>query len=119
MKHLVDGFELSLPRARSWKAERRQYGRRIDEVPLTWTTGRRGGAGDKVFQEVWYKDRAELERRAADPRPFVVLLATTDDRTILPHAPKAFVGLFEVAATGKILSCLSLETEVRRRVRAF
>jgi hypothetical protein len=119
MKHVVDGFELDLPATRSWKAERRQYGRRIDEVPLTWTNGRRDGGGEKVFQEVWFKDRAELERRAADPRPFVVLLATTEDRSVLPHAPKDFVGLFEVAATGRILSGISLETEVRRRVRAY
>jgi hypothetical protein len=119
MKHSIDGFELNFPRGRSWTAERRQYGRHIDEVPLTWTTGSRDGKDAKVLQEVWFKDRAELERRAADPRPFVVLLATTEDTSVLPHAPKDFVGLFEVAATGKILSGISLETEVRRRVRAF
>ena len=117
MKHSVDGFELNYA-ARSWKAERRQYGRRIDDVPLTWTKGRRKGDG-KVFQEVWFVNRTELERRAADPRPFVVALATTEDLSVLPYAPKTFVGLYEVAATGKILSGISLETEVRRWVGAF
>src|SRR5437763_1666479 len=88
MKHSVDGFELNYSGARSWKAERRQYGRHIDEVPLTWTTGRRSAEGSKVFQEVWFKDPAELERRAADPRPFVVALATTEELSVLPYAPK-------------------------------
>jgi len=119
MKHSIDGFELNLSSAKSWKAERRQYGRRIDDVPMTWTNGRRNGSDNKVFQQVWFKDRAELERRAADPRPFVVLLATSTDNSVLPYAPKDFVGLFEVATTGRILSGMSLETEVRRRVRAY
>jgi hypothetical protein len=119
MKRSVDGFELNFSGARSWKAERRQYGRRIDEVPLTWTSGRRSAEGDRVLQEVWFKDRAELERRVGDPRPFVVAVATTDELSVLPYAPKDFVGLFEVQPTGKILSGISLETEVRRRVRAY
>ena len=115
----IDGFNLKFTSKRCWKAERRQYGRLLDVIPVTWTKGRRTDGQERVLQEVWYSDRAELERRAADPRPFIVALAKADDTSVLPHESREFVGLFEVVPTGNILSGLSLETEVRRRVRAF
>ena len=118
MKRKVDGYDLKCPATRSWKVERSQYGRRIDEIPVTWTTGQQARDG-KLFQEVWFPDREELERRAADPRPFVVALAKAGRESLLPPQSQDFVGLYEVVATGALLSGISLQTEVRRRVRAF
>jgi len=59
-----------------------------------------------------------LEARANDPSPFVVALALAHDYAVQTLAFKHFVGIFEVAATGKILSEISIETEIRRRVQA-
>lgn len=117
MTHLVDGFDLKFTGRRSWKAERRQRGRLVDVVPVTWTKGRRVEEG-RIFQEVWYQDRSEMAARASDPSPFVVALAIAHDYAVEPHAFKEFVGVFEVTPTGKILSDISIETEVRRRVQA-
>jgi hypothetical protein len=47
-----------------------------------------------------------------------VALAIAHDYAVQPHAFKEFVGVFEVVATGKIVSDISIETEVRRRVQA-
>lgn len=116
MKRKVDGFDLNCLAKRSWKVERSQYGRRIDQIPVTWTTGE---PAQNSKLEVWFPDPAELERRAADPRPFVVALATAERESVLPPQTRDFVGLFEVVATGALLSGISLETEVRRRVRAY
>jgi hypothetical protein len=119
MTHPVDGFDLKFTTRRSWKAQRCQNGRLIDVVPDTWTKGRRVDEPTKqIFQEVWYQDEAEMARRAANPSPFVVALAVAHDYTVLPHAFKEFVGIFEVTATGKVLGDKSIETKVLRRVRA-
>jgi hypothetical protein len=118
MTHPVDGFDLKFTSRRSWKAERRQRGHLIDVVPVAWTKGRRVDDGGRIFQEVWYHDRGELEARANDPTPFVVALALAHDYAVQPLAFRHFVGIFEVAATGKILSDISIETEIRRRVQA-
>jgi hypothetical protein len=62
------------------------------------------------------QDDSELAARAVDARPFVIALAVAKNYSTLPHAFKEFVGVFEVVATGKILSDNSIET--LRRVRA-
>jgi hypothetical protein len=117
--HPVDGFDLTFTSRRSWKAHRREHGRLVDVVPVTWTKGRHASDATKeIFQEVWYQDRDELAARAADVSPFVVALATAKDYGTFPHAFKEFVGVFEVVATGKMLSDISIETKVLRRVRA-
>jgi len=119
LTHPVDGFDLKFTSRRSWKAERREHGRLVDVVPVTWTKGRRVDAETKeLFQEVWYQDPRKLAARAADPTPFVVALAVAHDYSVLPHAFKQFTGTFEVAPTGKFLTEHSLETRVLRRVRA-
>jgi hypothetical protein len=116
MAHAVDGFDLTFTSHTSWKAKRRERGKAIDIIPVTWTKGRRQTAGGP-YQEVWYQDPEEMKQRAADPAPFVVALAAAKDYAIHPHAFKEFVGLFEVTATGEILSDNSIQTQVLQRVR--
>ena len=119
MTHPVDGYELKFTSRRSWKAERRRRGRVVDIIPVTWTKGRRvDEATREILQEVWYQDEKEMADQAADPRPFVVALATAHDYSTLPHAFKEFVGVFEVSATGNILSKHSIETKLLQRCRA-
>jgi len=66
LTHPVDGFDLKFTSRRSWKAERREHGRLVDVVPVTWTKGRRVDAETKeLFQEVWYQDPRKLAARAA------------------------------------------------------
>jgi hypothetical protein len=47
-----------------------------------------------------------------------VALAVAHDYEVQPHKFRQFVGIFEVAATGKVLSDISIETEVLRRIQA-
>ena len=117
MAHSVDGFDLRFTSRTSWKAERRHAGRLIDIVPVTWTKGRRQ-AGPDIFQEVWFQDCDEMEARRADPNPFVVAVAVAKDYAKKPHEFDEFRGVFEVAATGKLLSKNSLETRVVQRLKA-
>ena len=117
MTHPVDGFELKFTSRGSWKAERHEHGRLVDIIPVTWTKGRRVVA-NQIFQEVWYQDHSELAARAVDASPFVVALAIAKDYSTLAQAFQEFRGVFEVVATGKILSDDSIETKVLHRVRA-
>ena len=111
--HRVDGFDLTFTSRTSWKATRRERGHAIDIVPVVWTKDRHGS-----YQGVSYQDPVEAEQRAADPSPFVVALARAKDYDRHPHEFKEFVGLFEVSATGEILSDKSVQTRVLRRIKA-
>jgi hypothetical protein len=93
MPHNVDGFALKFTGRRTWKAERRLCGKKLDIVPVALTKGRRQGASPKeVFLEVWYSNAEELEHRVADPNAFIVALAKAkDDRKVTP-AFDSFVG---------------------------
>jgi hypothetical protein len=119
MGHSVDGFDLSFTSRTSWKAHRRAFGKLIDNVPVTWTKGRRQESpSSEIFLEVWYQDNAEMEARRADPTPFIVALAIAKDYSQFPHEFHEFRGIFEVAATGVKLSDQSIETKILRRIRA-
>jgi len=118
MNHIVDGFEMKFTNPSSWKAERRQGGKLIDVVPVTWTKGWRQEAGNKgVLLEIWYQERLEMQRRRTNPAPFVVALASAKDYAQFPYQFEAFRGVYEVAATGQQLSPNSLEARVIRRIR--
>lgn len=39
MTHLVDGFGLKFTSRTSWKAQRYEFGSKIDVIPVTWTKG--------------------------------------------------------------------------------
>jgi hypothetical protein len=101
----------------SWKANISRLGKVIETVPVTWT---KGWAVDKdsgvIRLEVWYQDPNELRARAADPTPFNVALGLAHDYGEFPHRFKAYKGLFEVQATGSLLTDISLQTTVLRRL---
>lgn len=117
--HNADGFEMAFTSRSSWKANIFRLGKLVEIVPVTWTKGWRPARGTNMPQlEVWFKDPDELRSRALDPTPFHVALAVAHDYSEFPHAFKGYQGLFEVAATGELLSDTSLQTNVIRRVRA-
>src|SRR5688572_4878185 len=119
MPHNADGYEMSFTHRASWKAHISQKGKVIETVPVTWTKGWRVDKATKeIFLEVWYKDREELERQMSNPSPFHVALAVAVDYETFPHAFKSYQGLFNVMATGRLLTDISLETRVLERVRA-
>jgi hypothetical protein len=119
MPHNVDGFALKFTGRRTWKAERRLCGKKLDIVPVALTKGRRQGASPKeVFLEVWYPNAEELKHRAADPNAFIVALAKAKDDHEFPPVFDKFVGIFRVIPTGVPLSENSIETKVLERVRA-
>jgi hypothetical protein len=115
MAHDVDGFELKYV-GRTWKAERREHGKLLDVVPVTWTKGTRTD-GDETLQEVWYQNIGEMEERLADPAPFVVAVAKARDYGVKPHAFKEFKAIYEVVASGVRLTHNSIQTRVLRRLR--
>jgi hypothetical protein len=39
----------------------------------------------ELFQEVWYQNHAELEARAIDASPFVIVAARSQDYNTLPR----------------------------------
>jgi hypothetical protein len=118
MSPSVDGFELKFTCRTSWKAERRFLAQK-DIIPVTWTKGwRRDASTKEVFLEVWYRSPDELNSRVTDPDAFVVALALAKDYRKLPHAFDQFVGLFRVVSTGRLLSDISIEAKVLKRVRA-
>ena len=119
MAHRVDGFELSFTARTSWKAKRAEHGKLIDVIPVTWTKGRRNDPlSNEIFQEVWFRDVAEMETFRSQSAPFVVALAIAKDYSADPHVFDEFRGIFEVKSTGRVLSENSIETLVLRRVRA-
>lgn len=118
MAHKVDGFNLKFTSRTSWKAERRQGSLLIDIIPVTWTKGRhQDPETQKVFQEVWYQNNEEMMQQSISREPFVVAVAIAKDYSRLPHEFDEFRALFEVVATGRVLSDESIETEVIRRAK--
>jgi hypothetical protein len=120
MANSAEGFDMAFTYRGSWKANISRLGKVIEtDVPVTWT---KGWVADKatqaIFLEVWYQDPAELQARAKDPTPFHVALGVAHDYSEFPHRFKAYKGLFEVEATGTILSDSSLQTKVIRRLSA-
>src|SRR4051812_8179776 len=116
--HGADGFEMKFTHRSSWKGNIYRLGRLIEVVPVTWTKGWTKKADGTVHLEVWFRDKIELQARALDPSPFHVALAVAKDYGVLPHSFRSYQGLFEVRATGQLLSDLSLETCVLTRVIA-
>lgn len=119
MVHKVDGFELKFTSRTSWKAERRHVGQVVDIVPVTWTKGWRQDPETRdIFQEVWYQDKDEMMERNSSREHFVVAVAIAKDYETLPHEFGSFRALFEVVATGKVLSENSIETKVLERAKS-
>ncbi len=119
MAHVVDGFELRFTSRRSWKAERREHGRLLDIIPVTWTKGRTvDGATNDIFLRVWYQSDAELAAVAASRNPIVVAMAIAKDYSKEPHEFEEFRAVFEVQPTGRVFDEKSLETKILRRLRA-
>ncbi len=132
MAQIIDGFELKFV-SRLRKAERRQNGRLIDTIPVTWAKTWRQAPPVKVsaapkgakvvpaprdiFLEIWYQDAAEMEARKGDAAPFIVAMATTSEVAGKPDKFSEFRGVFEVTATGEALSPNSLESKVIRRAK--
>ena len=117
MAHSVDGFQLKFTGRTSWKAERRERGKLIDVIPITWTKGTRPMPDGEILQEVWYQDASDMEVRLDDTEPFVVALAEAKDFSVIPHSFKEFRAIYEVVATGRRLSDSSIETRILRRLR--
>lgn len=115
MAHDVDGFDLTFTSRTSWKAERKANGALLDIIPVTWTKGRRQANG-QTFQEVWFKDPADMMVHNSRTTPFVVVVARAKDYDKLPHEFAEFVAIFEVEPTGTVLSNASIETRVIRRL---
>lgn len=119
MGHAVDGFDLKFTSRRSWKAERRERGKVIDVVPVTWDDAwKRGTGANDITLEVWYQSPAEMELARRSREPFIIVLAAAKDRTTRPREFREFKGIFEVMATGDNLSEESINTRVLRRVVA-
>ena len=93
MAQVIDGFELKFV-SRLRKAERRQNGRLLDTIPVTWAKSWRQVTVPRTapqpkgkivpeqkesFIEVWYQDAAEMEARKGDAAPLVVAVATTSE----------------------------------------
>jgi hypothetical protein len=117
MGHSVDGFDLKYTSRTSWKAERRERGKLIDIVPVTWTDAQHRQAGE-IIQVVYYQKPDELELARLNPVPFVIALAAPKHPTARPREFDEFRGVFEVVATGRALDDESIETRVIRRLRA-
>jgi hypothetical protein len=117
MAHDVDGFQLRYTGRNTWKAERREHGRLLDVIPVTWTKGTRHSPyGKEILQEVWYRNISDMEARLTDPAPLVVALAEAKDYGVKPHAFKKFKAIYEVVATGARLTDHSIQTRVLRRL---
>jgi hypothetical protein len=131
MAHAVDGFALKFLHRGAWKAERREHGKLLDVIPVTWTKGTRANGGE-IFQQVWYESTSELEARLADPAPFVVAVAgpkasvtvrlgeLPEEDEYEPRSRLAFKDLkcvYEVISTGVRLTDNSIQTRVLRRLR--
>lgn len=115
MPHHLDGYELKFAARRSWKAERRLDGTLIDTVPVTWTKGIRETGNDR-FLQVWFPNTDELRDYSQRTDPFVVAVATAKDFNQHPHQFSKFNYLYEVVATGELLSPDSIETRIIRRI---
>jgi hypothetical protein len=119
MPHSSDGFDMAFTHRGSWKANISRLGKVIETVPVTWTKGWIVDKASKVIcLEVWYQDSEELRARAADPTPFNVALGLAHDYYAFPHSFKSYKGPFEIQATGELLSDISLQAKVLRRVTA-
>jgi len=115
--HPVDGFDLKFTSRTSWKAERRDRGRLVDVVPVTWVHAQKRN-GKEVLQDVYYQDPAEAERASKSSEPFVIALAIAKNANAHPKAFHEFRGVFEVVSTGNLVSEVCVETRVLRRVKA-
>ncbi len=119
MAHEVDGYDLTYVSRTSWKAERRNAGMLLDQVPVTWTDGWRHDAKTNApFLAVYYKDAAEMEARRTSTTPFVVAIAEAHDKEAIPRVFQRFIGVFEVLATGVQFDDLSIEVKLLRRLNA-
>lgn len=117
--HKVDGFELEFTSRTSWKANRYVNRTLIDTVPVAWTKGfRHDKASKTTLAEVWYQNPADLQSMLARSEPFVIALAAAKDYEPTTIEFKEFRGVFEVQATGRSLSPISIETIVLRRLKA-
>jgi hypothetical protein len=117
MAHAVDGFKLKFTSRTSWKAERRQQGRLIDVVPVTWTKDYRV-LENGILLDVHFKKSAEAQEFNSLSDPFVVAVAKAKDDRQTPPEFDFFTSLFRVLATGQILSEHTIETRVLERLRA-
>ena len=117
MGHSVDGFDLKYVSRTSWKAERRDRGKLVDIVPVTWTDAQHR-KGSEIIQVVYYQKPDELELARLNPEPFIIALAAPKHPTARPRQFDEFRGVFEVVATGRALDEESIETKVIRRVKA-
>ena len=115
MAHAVDGYELRFTSRRSWKAERRLNGALIDVVPVTWTKGIAQKGGERLL-EVWFRNPDDLSNYSHRTEPFVAAVAVARDYDEYPHHFLKFTGLYEVVATGALLSSDSIETRILRRI---
>jgi hypothetical protein len=125
MPVLIDGFLLKY-NTRTRMAERR-WGDSVDLVPVVWLKDWRQGPAPRrekdsktpprreSFVAVHCAEPAETPKRAADPQPFTVALATTKARGESEGFGE-FRGVFEVVATGITLSEDSFEARVVRRL---
>ena len=118
MTHSADGLEMKFTHRTSWKGHIFFGGRIVDTVPISWTKGWWVDPNTKdIFLEVWFNDRTKLEQRALEAIPFNVAVGKAHDYEEMPHSFDKYQGLFNVLPTGEILSDISIQTKVLRRVK--
>jgi hypothetical protein len=117
MGHSVDGFDLKFTSRTSWKAQRRNRGKLVDVVPVTWVHSQRR-EGKSILQGVHYQDPVEMERARLSREPFIIALAIAKDPQADPKVFHEFRGVFEVESTGAFLGGHTIETRVLRRIKA-
>ena len=116
MTHSVDGFGLEFTARKSWKAQRYEFGSKIDVIPVTWTKGLQFKT---KMLEVWFCNPVEMETHRKSREPFVVALAIAKDYSVHPHEFQEFRAVYEVVATGNMGASeggTSIETSIVRRI---
>ena len=119
----VNGFGIQMTARRKWTAYRWQRNRHgklavIDEIPITWTrdTEPRGG---KVFQKIYFPENKVQEGKLLahfySAHPFFAAIAVAKNYQARPLELDAFVDIFEVRSTRKMLSHRTIEVEVVRQ----
>jgi hypothetical protein len=122
MPHYVDGWGLRYTGRTTWRAEYWSKAGNYGEIPVAWENDlQMSSQGDLLAVRHRKKYRPEMDAHRTDRAPFIVAIARANNPKIRPgeHRDfKQFLGVFEVAATGRRLTGDRIETKILRRLTA-
>ncbi len=98
-------------------AERRERGKRLDVVPVAWTTDWHQTPSGPILH-VHFKSAAEAKNYNVRPEPFVVAIVRAKDNDQRPKVVAGFATVVQVMATGHMVSERTIATTVMKRLRA-